>query len=69
MRDLVAAIGVARHRRDADEVGFEVEIDRLDVLVGEHDLVAVAGNGAGHREQPGQGRVQRAIEVLRPGRQ
>jgi hypothetical protein len=35
IRDLVAAIDVARHRRDADEINFEVEVDRLDVLIGQ----------------------------------
>jgi hypothetical protein len=32
--DLVAAIDVARHRRDADQIGLEMEIDCLDVLIG-----------------------------------
>jgi hypothetical protein len=33
IRYLVAAIDVGRHRRDAYEIGFEVEVDRLDVLI------------------------------------
>jgi hypothetical protein len=39
--DRVAALDVAGHRRDADQVRLEVEVDRLDVLVGQHDLVLV----------------------------
>src|SRR4030095_1492531 len=69
VRDLVAAIHVARHRRDADEVGFEVEVDRLDVFVGEHDLVPLARNGTGDGGQTRERRVEGAIQVLGPGRQ
>ena len=64
--DLVAAVHVARHGGDADEVGLEIEVDRLDVLVGQHDLVTVARDGAGDGEQARERRVQRPIQVQWP---
>src|SRR6185295_4038969 len=53
------------HRRDTDQVRLEVEVDRLDVLVGQHDLVLIAGDGGGDGEQAGQRRIEGPIEVLR----
>jgi hypothetical protein len=69
IRDLVAAIHIARHGRDADEVGFDVEIYRLDILVSEHDLVPVARDGSSHGEQPRERRVEGPVQILGPGRQ
>jgi choline dehydrogenase-like flavoprotein len=51
IRDFVSAIDVARHRRDADEIGFEVEVDRLDVFVGQDHLVTIRRNCGCHRQQ------------------
>ena len=53
--DLVAAVHVAGHRGDADEVGLEIEVDRLDVLVGQHDLVAGRGDGRRDGQEAGEG--------------
>ena len=53
--DLVAAVHVARHGGDADQVRLQVEVDRLDVLVGQHHFVAVARNHAGHGKQARKG--------------
>ena len=50
VRDLVAPLDVAGHRRDADQIGLQIEIDRLDVLVGQHDLVLVGRNRRRHRQ-------------------
>jgi len=63
--DLVAAIDVGGHRGDPDHVAFQVEIDLLDVLIGEDHLVALARDGGGDSEQPGDGRIERAVEIER----
>ena len=63
--DLVAAVHIAGHGGDADEVRLQVEVDGLDVLIGEHHLVAVARNPRGHGEQARQRRVQRPVEIQR----
>ena len=51
IRDLVAAIDVARHCRDADEIGFEVEVDRLNVLISQNHLVTIPRHCGCHRKQ------------------
>ena len=53
--DLVAAVDVARHGGDADEVGLEIEVDRLDVLVGQHHFVASRGMQAATASKPARG--------------
>ena len=67
--DLVAAVDVTRHRRNADEIGLQVEIDGLDVLVGEHHLILVARDAGGDRQQTGERRIQRPVHVERAGGQ
>ena len=67
--DLVAAVDVGGHGGDADQIALQVEVDLLDVLVGQHHLVAVARDGRGDREQAGDRRVERAVQVERPRRQ
>ena len=52
--DFVAAVDVARHCGNPDEVGLQIEIDGLDILVGENHLVPVTRDRSGDREQPGQ---------------
>jgi hypothetical protein len=53
--NLVAALDVTGHRRDADQVRFQIEVDRLDVLVGQHDLILVGRDRRGHRQQSRNG--------------
>ena len=67
--DLVAAVDVGGHGGNADHVAFQVEVDLLDVLVGQHHLVPVARDGGGDGEQAGDRRIERAVEVERPCRQ
>jgi hypothetical protein len=67
VRDLVAALDVAGHRRDADQIRLQVEVDRLDVLVGQHDLVLVGRNRRRHRQQAGNGRVESSVHVKGAG--
>ena len=55
IRDLVAAIDVTRHRGDADEVGLKVEIDRLDILVGQNHLVAISRHRRATANSPASG--------------
>src|SRR5271169_6750519 len=66
--DLIAAIDVARHRGNPDEIALQIEVDRLNVLVGEDDLILVAGNGGGDGEQAGEGRIERSVHINRAGR-
>ena len=68
VRDLIAPIDVTRHRRDADKIGLKVEIDRLDVLVGQNHLVAISRHRRSHGQQPGQRGIEGTIEIQRPGR-
>ena len=67
--DFIAAIDVTRHRGNPDQVRLQIEVDRLDVLVGEHDFVLVAWNGRGDGEQAGERGIERSIQVNRAGRQ
>jgi hypothetical protein len=55
--DLVTAVDVARHRGDADQVALQVEVDGLDVFVGQHDLIPVARDAGRHRKEAGEGRI------------
>ena len=64
--DLVAAVDIGGHGGDADHVALQVEVDLLDVLVRQHHLVAVARNRGGDREQAGDRRIERAVEVEGP---
>jgi hypothetical protein len=63
--DLIAAVHVTRHRRDANEVRLELEIDRLDVLIGQYHLITISRNGARDGEQACKRRVKRPIEIER----
>ena len=67
--DFIAAIDVTGHRGNSDQVRLQIEVDRLDVLVGEHDFVLVAWNGRGDGEQAGERGIERSIQVNRAGRQ
>ena len=57
VRDLVAAVDISRHRGNPHQIRLQVEIDGLDVLVGQHDLVLIAGNAGGDGEQARKRRV------------
>ena len=67
--DFIATVDVTRHRGNPDQVRLQIEVDRLDVLVGEHDFVLVAWNGRGDGEQAGERGIERSIQVNRAGRQ
>ena len=64
--DLVAAVHVASHGGDANEICLEIVVDRLDVFIGQDDLVTVARDGSGDGEQARERRVQRSIQVQWP---
>ena len=66
--DFVAAVDVTRHRGDSDQVRLQIEVDGLNVLVGEHNFVLVARNACGNCEQARERGVQRSIHVLRARR-
>ena len=66
--DFVAAVDITRHRGNPDQVRLQIEVDRLDVLVGQHHFILVAWDGCGDGEQAGKRRVQRPIQVDRAGR-
>jgi hypothetical protein len=61
--DLVPAVHVAGHGGQADQVRLQVEVDRLDVLVGQHHLVAVARNARRDGEQARERRVESPVEI------
>ena len=61
--DFVAAVDVARHGGNADHVGLQIEVDRLDILVGEHDFVLVARNDRGNCQQARQRGVKRPVHI------
>ena len=65
--DLVAAVDVTRHRGDADEIGLQIEIDGLDIFVGQHHFVLVARNAGRDREQARERRVESSVHVQRAG--
>ena len=67
--DIVAAIDIAGHRGNADEVGLQVKVDGLDVLVGEHDLVVFARNAGCNGKQTRERRIKRPIQINRARRQ
>ncbi len=55
--DFVAAVDIGRHGGNPHQVRLQLEIDRLDVLVRQHNLVLVARNTGGDGEQAGQRRI------------
>src|SRR5262245_23056769 len=55
--DFVTAIHIRRHGRNADKIGLEVKINRLDVLVCEDYLVTVARNSSGDSEKASNRRI------------
>src|SRR6266404_7564630 len=65
--DFITAVDVTRHRGNSHQVGLQIEVDGLDVFVGEHHLVLVFRNGSGDGEQAGEGGIKCSIEVNRAG--
>src|SRR3569833_1109420 len=63
VRYFISPIDVARHRGDSHETDLEIEIDRLDVLVGENHLIAIFRNTGGDSQQAGKRGVKRPIEI------
>ncbi len=63
--DFVTAVDIARHRGNPDHVGLQIEVDRLDIFVGQHDFVLIARNDRGDRQQAGERRIKSAVEVER----
>ncbi len=61
--DLVPAVHVARHRRQANQIRLQVEVDRLDVLVGEHDLVTVPWDAGRDGQQARERRIEGPVQV------
>src|SRR4029078_10302317 len=63
--NFVAAVDIARHRRNADEICFQVKLDRLDILVSQHHLVPVARNARRDGQQARKRRIKSALEIKR----
>ncbi len=63
--NLVTALHVTGHGRNSDHIDFQVEIDLLDILVGQYDLILILRYAGRNREQTRQRRIKRAIQVAR----
>src|SRR5260221_7452116 len=62
--DLISAVDVTRHCGNSHQIGLQIEVDRLNVLVGENHLVLVFRDTGGNGQQARSGEYSARLKYI-----